>query len=276
MSLESQFRRSLFYRALFARGVKKYLEQIPYVRRLYAGWSRTHPFDVAYGTDTSGYVSVEGITGDQALRKQINPYAASQPSIVRRALGSLPDPRDYSIVDLGCGKGRVTAIATEFPFKQIIGVELSADLANVGKANAAKVKAKFPDRTPINIVEGNALQFPLPAGKVVMFLCHSFGRELVAELIKVIERELATGSIEHFLFVYYNPVHGDLFDASPALSRWFAEVVPYDETEIGFGPDLDDTVVIWQSVRGAHPKPHPGATRQIVILKALWRASLAP
>lgn len=275
MSLDSQFRKSFIYRVLFARGIKKHLEKIPFVRRIYAGWSRIHPFDQSYGTDTSGYVPVEGITGDQSLQKQINPYAASQPSIVRKALGSIPNPREYSLIDLGCGKGRVTIIGTEFTFKQVIGVELSPDLARVGQANAAKVKAKFPERTPVNVVEGNALQFPLPPGKVVMFLCHSFGRELVKDLIQSIERGLQSSSIEHFMFVYYNPVNGDLFDTSPSFSRWYAEVLPYAEEEVGFGPDLEDTVVIWQSVKGALPDPHPGAGRQIVILKEHWTAGLA-
>lgn len=275
MLQENKIRKSLVYRAFFARGVKKYLERIPYVRRLYSGWSKLHPFDVSHGTDTSGYVSVEGITGDTLLRRQINPYAASQPSIVRAALKTLPSPQDYSFIDLGCGKGRVTVIASELPFKQIIGVELSPELANVARSNSAKVHARFPGRTPITIVTGNAVQYTLPPGKVVMFLCHSFGRELVAELIRQIDHELASGRIEHFMFMYYNPVHGDLFDALPELRRWYAQVLPYDDSEIGYGPDLEDAMVIWQSAQGAHPTSHPGSDRRIIIHKPLWTAGLA-
>ena len=75
-------------------------------------------------------------------------------------------------------------------------------------------------------------------------------------------------------FIYYNPVHFELFDASPAFRRFWAQQIPYDESEIGFGPDGDDAIVIWQSLRGAIPTQHQGADRKI-ILTAPGRAQLA-
>lgn len=271
---QSQMRNSLFYKVFCRRTVKKFLERIPFVRRIYSGWNKVHPFDVHYGTDTSGYVPVEKLTTDAALRKQINSFASSQPTIARKAFASIPNPHEYSFIDFGCGKGRVAVIASEYSFKQIIGLELSSDLARVAQANGGIVKTRFPDRAPIKIVECNALKYSLPSGKLVIYLCHSFNRELLAELINLLESGLVSETIEHLFFIYYNPVHGDMFDALPTMSRWFAEVVPYDETEIGYGPDLEDTVVVWQSVRGAYPKPHTGASRRIVIHKAMWTAGL--
>jgi SAM-dependent methyltransferase len=265
----------LVYKICCRTPIKRCLEPIPFVRRIYNGWAKTHPFDVAHGTDTSGYVAVAGITDDQSLQQKINAYAASQPTIVRKALSKLADPREYTFVDLGCGKGRAAVVASEFPFSRIIGVELSAQLAKIAQDNVAKVISRFPGRAPMTIVEGNALEHPLPQGKVVLFLCHSFGRELVAELLRIIDRNLHSGAIEHLVFVYYNPVHGDLLDASKNLTRMYADVVPYDESEIGYGPDLEDTVVIWQSARGPQHKPAPRADRQIIIKKALWTAGLA-
>jgi hypothetical protein len=49
--------------------------------------------------------------------------------------------------------------------------------------------------------------------------------------------------------------------------------LPYDKSEIGFGPDGDDAIVIWQSVRGAIPTPHEGVDRKIII-RAPGRAQL--
>lgn len=263
------------YKIFCRPAFKRILEPIPVIRRLYNGWAKTHPFDVAHGTDTSGYITTAGITDDASLQQKINAYAASQPTIVRKALGELPNLHEYSFIDIGCGKGRATMVASEFPFQQVVGVELSSKLATIARTNHEAIKTRYPDRSPISIIEGNALKCPLPKGKVVLFLCHSFGPELLAELIKTIEKELEAGSIEHFFFVYDNPVHGDLLDACPALTRWYAGIIPYDESEIGYGPDLEDAVVIWQSRRGAQVKPRPRAERQIIIKKALWTAGLA-
>ncbi len=113
----------------------------------------------------------------------ISAYTGSQPGIVRRALSALGDIKDYALVDLGCGKGRATAVATEFPFREVIGVELSAELAATARANAAIVARRFPDRPQVTIVEANVVDFPLPPGKLVFFNYHSFGQQLIAQII---------------------------------------------------------------------------------------------
>jgi hypothetical protein len=65
--------------------------------------------------------------------------------------------------------------------------------------------------------------------------------------------------------VYINPVWGHVFDASPTLSRVYAESVPHDPREIGFGPDSSDVVVIWQDVKRAPVDAAEGADRGIVV-----------
>jgi len=46
--------------------------------------------------------------------------------------------------------------------------------------------------------------------------------------------------------IYYNPVVGHRFDASPLLRRHFAATLTYAAEEIGYGPDTEDPIVIWQ------------------------------
>lgn len=261
------------HKLLFNRRIKGVLERIPYARRVYAGWMRQHPFDARHGIDTSGFVPVEAIHPDPALNKLIIVYAGSQPSIVRRALAALPEPESRTFIDLGCGKGRATIVASELHFKRILGVELSEDLAKTARANMEHVRSKSVGGSPIEIVQGNALKYDFPAGKVVIFMYHPFGRELMTELVRTLEARL-NDRFEHLFVVYNNPVHGDLFDGSPGFTRWFAEVLPYDESEVGFGPDLEETVVIWQSARGAIPTPHLRANRPLKVLKPSWTAGL--
>jgi SAM-dependent methyltransferase len=248
---------------------KKFLETVPVIRNVYAPAQRTHPIDRMYGIDTSGVVPVENIHPDQSLQPLIIAYVGSQPSIVRRALSALGDLRDYVFVDLGSGKGRATTVASEFPFREVIGVELSAALAATARANAATIARQLPDRQKVTIAEANVVDFPLPAGKVVFFNYHAFGSELIAKIVARCEAALASGELQHMFFIYYNPVHSEAFDASPALERFYVEQIPYDKSEIGFGPDRADVVAIWQSVRGSVPSPHKGKDRKIVRIHSM-------
>jgi SAM-dependent methyltransferase len=263
----------LFYPVLSHTLVKRCLESIPHLRKILPAYHRTHPFDRQYGTDTSGVVPVQMITSDKALLSKINPYGASQPSIIRHAITALGKTEEYNFVDLGCGKGRAIIVASEFPFRSISGIELSSDLAKIARRNIAIVERCFPMRPPVAAIEGNALTSPFPESKLVLFFCHSFGEELLLQLIKKLETSLSFGNGPVF-FIYYNPVHGNVLDASPVFSRWYADTLQYDESELGFGPDTEDSVVIWQSIGGAAATPHPYAERSIIITKPLWKAGL--
>jgi SAM-dependent methyltransferase len=260
---------------LYISAVKKSLETIPVIQKLYAPAQRTHPIDRIYGIDTSGVVPVEKLHPDPSLQSLIIAYAGSQPSILRRGLSALGDIRDYAFIDLGCGKGRVTTVASEFPFREVIGVELSPALAATARANAATVARRFPDRPQVTITAANVVNFPLPAGKLVCFNYHAFGPELVAQIVARFEAALASGELPHMFFVYYNPVHPESFDASAAFARFYVEQIPYDHSEIGFGPDRDDVVAIWQSVHGSIPTPPQGTDRKIILIGPS-RAGLAP
>lgn len=255
------------YETLWAPRVKRIVERIRFVRRIYNGWNRRHPFDVAHGLDTSGYSSAaQCASGDEAMASQITCYGGSQPSIVRAVLAKLPFCEQYAFVDLGCGKGRPLAVASEFPFRRIVGIEIAPDLAAIARRNAEIIASRHADRRSIEIEVGDATKATPPGERVVYFMYHAFGEALMARLVENIERELRQG-LQHAFFVYYNPVHAGVIDRSPCFERWSADVLRYAPDEVGYGPDLRDTVVVWQS-KPSRYTALPGATRQIDVALA--------
>ena len=267
--MEPRFLKHLLRMVYHAPALKGLLKNIPLIRNIYPQ-ERTHPIDVVYGIDTSGAVPVEYIHPDRSLTARINAYAGSDPRVLRGALAALGSIDDYTLVDLGCGKGRAVVVGSEFPFRAIIGIELSTKLANTARKNAAVVARTFPNRPGITIHEANVAEFQLPKGKLVLFLYHSFGRELLAQLLTTLESSLRSEGA-HLFFVYDNPVCGDLLDASSAFTRCYAEMVPRDSKE---GLSGHDAVVIWQSVAGARPTPHQRVDRHIIITDPKYRADL--
>jgi SAM-dependent methyltransferase len=253
--------------------IRSTIQSWPGFQKLYGvGWNLLHPFDRFYGTDTSGFVPSAELPSSPYDSAKINVYGGSQPSIIRSALKTLPSLEGFTFLDLGCGKGRPLLVASEFPFQDIVGVELSTSLAAAARKNAAVVKKRFPGRPALRIEVGDASIFPLPAGDLVVFLYNPFGAEVVLKMVANIEAGLAGGKRSLYV-VYYNPVHGRCFDASPKLSRYFAVTLPYAPEERGYGPDEADTVVIWQG--GSAVPPLAGADAKIILTKPGIRADLS-
>jgi SAM-dependent methyltransferase len=178
----------------------------------------------------------------------------------------------FNFVDLGCGKGRTLAVASEFPFIDIVGVELSSALVSVARANAKIIARNFPSRTGIRVVEGDAATYDLPAGDLVLYLYNPFAEPVVARVVQALEAAMASQRLGRVYVVYYNPVAGHCFDASAAFCRHSAFQAPYSQEEMGFGPDESDAVVIWQDLR--QPMPQVPANLRIVLHPSGRRVSL--
>jgi hypothetical protein len=100
---------------------------------------------------------------------------------------------------------------------------LSAALVATARVNAAAIARQFPDRPKVTIAEANVVHFPLPASRAVLFNYHAFGAELMAKIVARCEATLASAELPHLFFIYYNPVHAEAFDASPAFERFYLE-----------------------------------------------------
>ena len=259
--------------------VRRSLGKLPGARHLLSrvnhvtAWDRVHPFDVAHGTDTSGFVPIADLDHPEGARADAIPYAGSQPSIVRAALAALPALDSFTFVDLGCGKGRPLLVASEFSFRDIVGVELSAPLVGIARHNAERIAQRFPQRTPIRIVLADATQFQLPAGNLAIFMYNPFGDSAIADVAEAVNAAIADNPDRVVFVVYYNPIAGHRFDASPRLRRYLADTFPYGADELGYGPDTEDPIVIWQGGVALAPID-TRANSRIEIVDPVYRVKL--
>ena len=226
---------------------------------LFKPWPK-HPIDRRYRIETSARVMHRSLrVGNSALDEANVGYAGSQPSVLRSAFGALPgggagaDP-----FDLGCGKGRALALATEFPFRSIAGIELAPNIAR-----------RHPDRVPLKIVEGDATKPELqPSGDQILFLYNSFRRPLVNALPAHVEAHGAAHPDARVFLVYYNPTQAAALDESPRWRRYFADQIAFSEEDARYAPfsNRSDSVVIWQLDTAKREPPRPGAERSIEIV----------
>jgi hypothetical protein len=248
--------------------VRRLIERTPIVRSVYFfGWELRHPLDTALGTDTGGFIDHEDLGVSN-----VTTYVPARPGMVRVALRQIPDPAEFAFFDFGCGKGRALIVASEFPFREIVGIELSSMLVAVARANAAIVARRYPERPVLQIRHEDAGKVELPPGPIVLFMFHPFGNDVVGRVLENLEASLRREDQPVFV-VYCNPVHGECFDRSPLFWRHYADNVAVDPDEPAYDPRSRETIVIW---RGGGVRPPAGAAKNRPLIKlSNWGATLA-
>jgi SAM-dependent methyltransferase len=98
-------------------------------------------------------------------------YQSHHPAVTRLTLRALPiQHQDYTFLDVGCGKGRVLLLASEFPFRKIVGLEFAPSLAEIAKRNIKTYRGSRQRCAKIEVVAGDALDYELePVPQVLYF-----------------------------------------------------------------------------------------------------------
>ena len=111
-------------------------------------------FDKRHGTDTGGMVPSDKLDiEDDATRWQSNLYLGSPDRVTRHLIRSLDiDYTQFTFVDYGSGKGRALFVAAEFPFRNVVGVEISEALHRVAEQNLTRYEGKKTARPHLTLV----------------------------------------------------------------------------------------------------------------------------
>jgi len=174
-------------------------------------------FDRRYGVDTAGIIPREDLKIDGPAAAHAVHYQPSPPVLLKEAVADLRiDYRRYTFVDFGCGKGKALLMASAFPFKKIIGVELAADLAAIAAANIKKYKSRRQRCRAIEAVCMDAAKLPLPDTPVVCFFYNPFKEEIMARVLENL-RESLRRRPRDMIVVYLYPELERLFDQASFL-----------------------------------------------------------
>jgi SAM-dependent methyltransferase len=144
-----------------------------------------HSFDRRFGTDTAGRVPTAKLgIADDAAREQAILYLPSPTRVTRWMLDQVSiDYREFSFVDLGCGKGRVLLVASEYPFRCVRGVEISSALAQIAGANIALYQPPSRRCADVSVETADATRFQFPDTDLLLHLYHPFEPTLTAEVL---------------------------------------------------------------------------------------------
>jgi SAM-dependent methyltransferase len=126
--------------------------------------------DRRWGIETSLEADLETLGFEDAHRVRYEPSSWWD---LRRALRADDVAEDDVFLDLGSGKGRVVLQAARYPFRRVIGVELSPQLTEVAARNLTMVRSRVR-AGHVELVTADAVDYEVPDDVTVVYIYNAF------------------------------------------------------------------------------------------------------
>jgi SAM-dependent methyltransferase len=147
-------------------------------------------YDWEHSVDTTrsnASVGTQFVTGMMA-----RPYFATEPWLFQQIMQAIPvDFSQFTFVDLGCGKGRVLLMASDYPFRRIIGVEFMPELHRTAQKNIAGFSSDRQQCSQIEAVCMDARDFQFPSDPLVVYLFNPFSEPTFTQVLENLRRSVA-------------------------------------------------------------------------------------
>jgi SAM-dependent methyltransferase len=147
---------------------------------------------VAFGDlDYDWEHSVDTTRSNVGVRTQLltgvtaRPYFATEPWLFKQIMQAIRvDFSQFTFVDLGCGKGRVLLMASDYPFQRIVGVEFMAELHRAAQNNIVIYSNNRQRCLRIEAVCMDARDFQFPPEPLVVYLFNPFAEPTFAKVLE--------------------------------------------------------------------------------------------
>ena len=184
-------------------------------------------FDQTHGVDTNGEFGGWTFLSDLKISSPNwidgNNYLGIEPRRFESVLASL-DIRfeDYTFIDFGSGKGRALLLASEFPFRRIIGIEFSPQLHATAESNIRAYHSATQKCGNVQSLNLDFVDFTLPPEPLILFFFDPCRVRVLAEVVTRIGQSLRERPRPLYLaYVAPRPEHEHLFASSGFLQETF-------------------------------------------------------
>src|ERR1700683_3241305 len=128
------------------------------------------------------------------------------------------DFRDFTFIDLGSGKGRTLLMASDYPFRRIVGVELLPELHRTARENLSEYKSETQKCFALESICADATEFPFPLEPTVLFLFNPFPESGMRKVLGNLEQALRHHSRPVYV-LYHNPLLEHVLSANGQLRK---------------------------------------------------------
>ena len=152
---------------------------------------------------------------DRLLGMFHSAYQPTEPAAFHEMLDALqqtPNPdqttlnfHDFTFVDLGSGKGRTLLMASDYPFRRIIGVELLPSLHQIAQQNLRQYKSESQKCFTLEAICADATAFSFPEDPLVIYLFNPFPESGMRQVFVNLEQTLRAHPRPVYV-LYHNPL----------------------------------------------------------------------
>jgi SAM-dependent methyltransferase len=147
---------------------------------------------------------------DRLLGVFNSPYQPTEPALFREMLEALQqeahlDFPEFTFIDLGSGKGRTLLLASDYPFRRILGVELLPALHHIAQENLQKYRSESQKCFALVSLCADATDFPFPDEPTLLYLFNPFPEPGLRRALANLEQSLTQNPRPVYL-LYHNPL----------------------------------------------------------------------
>jgi SAM-dependent methyltransferase len=128
------------------------------------------------------------------------------------------DFREFTFIDLGSGKGRTLLMASDYPFRRVVGVDLLPELHRAALENLSKYKSETQKCFALESICADATEFRFPDEPTVLYLFNPFPEAGLRRMIAGLERSLREHPRAVYV-LYHNPALGHVLGENGRLKK---------------------------------------------------------
>src|SRR5579863_1174881 len=160
---------------------------------------------------------------DRLLGAFHSPYQPTEAALFHEMMGAVrqkcgSELADFVFIDLGSGKGRTLLMASDYPFRRIVGVELLPTLHETAEDNLRKYKSESQQCFALETICADAIEFSFPAEPTVLYLFNPFPEAGLRHVIANLEQSLRVKPRQVYV-LYHNPLLKQVLSESAALKN---------------------------------------------------------
>jgi len=169
--------------------------------------------DWYYHIDTENIASLDslGVPADSGERYESTP--ASEFNAVMKSFNISPQD---TFLDMGCGKGRTALLAGKYPFRKIIGVDISGILVKIAEHNVRSMQSRLRCKQ-YEFITSNAASYDIPADISYVYFFNPFPYHIMSKVMDNI-RVSFEKSPRRITIIYYNPKYAEQLEQDPYLN----------------------------------------------------------
>jgi hypothetical protein len=147
---------------------------------------------------------------DRLLGMFHSEYQPTEPVAFHEMLDALHehtglDFREFTFIDLGSGKGRTLLMASDYPFRRIVGVELLPALHHIAVANLGQYQNAVQKCFALESICADANDFSFPAEPLVVYMFNPLPESGMRRVCANLEQSLRTRYRAVYV-LYHNPL----------------------------------------------------------------------